>query len=233
MLRPDAGDIRAALLIVCCLVAFFGEPIFTSKVFSPAGLLFDYPPWNRHAPAGYARPNTGLMDRVNQHDRWRQFNRESLRHGELPLWNPWAFAGVPHLANYQSAPLYPPSLATLPLPFETAQLLIAMFHLGIAGLFTWLFLRRSGVEPPGALLGALAFMFSGALVLWLGSPGGYVIVWLPALMYLTGRFITEPGAGVWFGLYAAVSLQFLAGHPESSAYILTMAWVFFAFRLVE
>ena len=36
------------------------------NVFSPAALLFDYPPWNRHAPAGYARPNTGLMDRVNQ-----------------------------------------------------------------------------------------------------------------------------------------------------------------------
>jgi hypothetical protein len=171
-------NLAIALLIVLCLLAFFAEPIFTSKVYSPTGMLFDYPPWNRHAPPGYIRPNTGLNDRITQHDVWRMFNRDSFARGEIPLWNPQSFAGVPHLANYQSAPFYPLSLVLMPLAFETAQLVLAMLHLGLAGFFTWLFLPQEGLERAGVLLGALSFMFSGVLVLWLGSPGGCVIVWL-------------------------------------------------------
>jgi hypothetical protein len=220
----------AALIITACVIAFFAEPIFTAKVFSPAALLYEYPPWNRHAPADYVRPNSGQADRINHHNPWRMFNRESIRHGEVPLWNPFGFAGAPHLANYQSAPLYPLSLLATPLPFETGQLGIVMAHLFTAGFFTWFFLRRHGISVAGALLGALSFTFSGALILWLSSPGGFVVPWLPPLMYVTLRFVEAPGSAWWLAVVAVVAVQFFAGHPESSHYIVFMATAFFVFR---
>ncbi|MBM4440608.1 MAG: YfhO family protein [Candidatus Rokubacteria bacterium] len=223
----------AAAIILACVLAFFGEPLVTDKVFSPGALLYDYPPWDRHAPDGYARPNTGLTDRINHHDPWRMFNRDSVRRGELPLWNPFGLAGAPHLANYQSAPLYPLSLLATPLPFVTGQLAIVIAHLFAAGLFSWLFFRGHGLSFGAAQLGALSFVFSGALVLWLTSPAGHVVVWLPALMYLTQRLVERPGPGVWLALAGVVALQFFAGHPETSHYIVLMASSYFAFRWWE
>ncbi|MBC7815017.1 MAG: hypothetical protein H7175_27915, partial [Burkholderiales bacterium] len=38
---------------------------------------------------------------------WREYAFDLLRHGQLPLWNPYNGAGAPLFANYQSALLYP------------------------------------------------------------------------------------------------------------------------------
>ena len=224
--------IVAVVVIALGLAAFFAEPLFTSRVYSPAENLLDYPPWNAYAAPDYRRPNAGLGDRYTHHDPWRMFNRASLARGEAPLWNPFVFGGTPHLANYQSAPFYPPSLALFPFRFETAQLLLAMIHLALAGVFTWLFLRRDRVSATGALFGAVAFMFSGALVIWLGSPAGYVMPWLPALVYFSTHFADTPRTGWWLALYAVVSVQFLGGHPESSYFLLMFVTALFMFRVV-
>ena len=47
---------------------------------------------------------------------WWRFGLESLRQGELPLWNPYLFSGVPFLANPQPALFYPPVWLLLVLP---------------------------------------------------------------------------------------------------------------------
>ena len=43
------------------------------------------------------------MDPVLQFQPWLEFNRTMIRAGRLPLWNPYAGCGAPHLANGQSA----------------------------------------------------------------------------------------------------------------------------------
>jgi hypothetical protein len=47
---------------------------------------------------------------------WREYGFDLIRHGQLPLWNPYNGAGAPLLANYQSALLYPPNWFGLFLP---------------------------------------------------------------------------------------------------------------------
>src|SRR3954462_5111080 len=37
----------------------------------------------------------------------REYTASRLLEGQLPLWNPYIFAGIPHLANPQSAVFYP------------------------------------------------------------------------------------------------------------------------------
>src|ERR1051325_6767694 len=61
------------------------------------------------------------------------FLRESLRHWQLPLWNPYIGLGRPFLADTQNAVFYPPTyLALLPAPF--GLFLFTWFH-SLVGVF--------------------------------------------------------------------------------------------------
>ncbi len=51
---------------------------------------------------------------------WREFGFGQLRSGNLPLWNPYIFAGMPYLGDFLSAMLYPPNLLHLILPLAVA-----------------------------------------------------------------------------------------------------------------
>ena len=69
--------------------------------------------------------------------------------GEVPLWNPYNYAGHPFLADVQTAVFYPPRLLTIVLsaslpPYHWtygALQLEAVAHFWLAALFMYLFVR--------------------------------------------------------------------------------------------
>jgi hypothetical protein len=79
---------------------------------------------------------------------WKKFILESLHAGEIPLWNPYQFAGVPFLAAGQSSALYPFSIIYYLLPLPRAYGVFTVVQFFLAGLFTYIFLRALGVERP-------------------------------------------------------------------------------------
>ncbi|HUS15516.1 MAG TPA: hypothetical protein VM536_10935, partial [Chloroflexia bacterium] len=79
----------AALLLLLALVAgFFWQPLFKTDIWLPVGggdlASFFYPLY--------------------------QFIHTSIHEGQFPLWNPYAFAGMPLAADVQSGMFYPPNL---------------------------------------------------------------------------------------------------------------------------
>ena len=62
------------------------------------------------------------------------FQQEYYRHGELPLWNPYNNCGMPFLAQWNTMPLYPPSLFYLLLPLHWSLGFFCLLHLWFAGL---------------------------------------------------------------------------------------------------
>ena len=50
-------------------------------------------------------------DAMNYFYPYRAYAAHSIRSGQVPLWNPYLFLGVPFLANPQTAVFYPPNLA--------------------------------------------------------------------------------------------------------------------------
>src|SRR6185436_20709086 len=59
-----------------------------------------------------------------------------IRAGELPLWNPYQFAGHPFLATGLYGLLYPPNVVFLVLPPALAIEASAVLRLAAAGVFT-------------------------------------------------------------------------------------------------
>ena len=149
---------------------------------------------------------------------YREYAAQAIRSGHLPLWNPYLFLGVPFLANIQSGVLYPLNLLFLWLPAPKMVAYSIVLHIFLAGVFTYLFARRTlNMRPLSALVAASVFALSG----FLGAQVEHVnqlsvFAWLPLLLLLFHEAYTRQS--VIYGLFASlvVGLQFLAGHAQAS-----------------
>lgn len=66
----------------------------------------------------------------------RQFAVREIRQGNLPLWNPHIFSGMPFSSGFQSALFYPPNAIFLLLPIAKAVNWSIILHLLLCGLLT-------------------------------------------------------------------------------------------------
>ncbi|MGH7567445.1 MAG: hypothetical protein ACREL9_00530 [Gemmatimonadales bacterium] len=154
--------------------------------------------------------------------------------GEMPLWNPLIFGGLPYLAVVTHGDvLYPTSLLRLVLPAHVVMNLAYVLHYILAGCFTYLFLRRLGVSWLGAVVGGLAYQLSGVIVSY-AHPGHdgklFVSTMLPlALLALVAALRDRRPWGHPL-LSLAVALCLLSPHVQT-AYLLLIAAGLFALYL--
>jgi hypothetical protein len=109
------------------------------------------------------------------------FLHTQLSQGNLPLWNPHAFAGQPFAADPQSGALYPPALVAYGL-LDAPHALVALttFHYLIAVLGAFATARLVGANRVGSIYAGLAYGVSGQLfarVQALGLLSG--AAWIP------------------------------------------------------
>ena len=136
---------------------------------------------------------------------WRAFNAELLEAGRLPLWDPYAYLGMPHAAQMQNGLFYPGSLFFCFFGWANALRLYDLLHFWLAGFLAYLWLRSIGLGNVAALGGGAAYGFGGWIwirVEWPNQLG--VLALLPALLL----FSRSPRS--WG---AAWALAFFAGYP--------------------
>jgi hypothetical protein len=143
---------------------------------------------------------------------------------DLPFWNPYEGTGMALLGETQSAALFPPTLLTA---FSNGQLYEHMLLELIAGICTYLLLRRLLVARSAAVAGGVAFALCGKFA-WFSDAGVNPLPFLP--MLLLGIELAfeatkaKRGAG-WRLIAVAAALSVYAGFPEV-AYIDTLLAVF-------
>ncbi|MBI3762214.1 MAG: oligosaccharide flippase family protein [Chloroflexi bacterium] len=207
----------------------------------PADNLFNFEPWRSAADQfGVTTPHNELLsDLLLENYAWKRFIVESLRHKEIPLWNPYLFAGVPFLAAGQHSALYPFSIVFYILPLSRAYGVFIVSQFFLAGAFTYLFLRSLRLGRLPALLGAMTYELSLFMVVSVVFPMIVAgAVWLP--LFLTGIewvIVQRPALGrpaslPWLGLGAvALGCAALAGHPEVLYYTLLIGGAYSLWRL--
>jgi hypothetical protein len=148
------------------------------------------------------------------------FMRDSLLHGQLPLWNPYSHCGVPYLA--QMGQWYPPAWLCYFLPLPWAENFSMLAHLWFGGFGMFWLLRRWGIGNFAASFAGFAFVFNGvtlSCLLW----GNYIasLAWLP---WVVGCVMESwRGGGCWLTLAAIASaMQVLTATPE----ITLLSWIF-------
>ncbi len=129
-----------------------------------------------------------------------QYFRECFWRGELPLWNPLNNCGVPLLAQWNTAVLYPPSLFYLLFPLSWSLGVFNLGHLFFAGLGMYLLARRWTGNPLAAAVAGLAFGFNG--LSW------HMLMWVSNLAHLG---VDAPGVVLRTRCLAARRTQFVRG----------------------
>src|SRR5690606_10696063 len=126
--------------------ALFFSPVLTGRVHLETDWLTWFYPWRAQATedphACLLLENRLLQDPVMIYTPQDRLYNESLKRGELLLWDPTAFAGHPYQAIGHPSVLYPPRiLAHLLLPSLAAREVLLFLHLYLNGLFMYAFLR--------------------------------------------------------------------------------------------
>lgn len=165
---------------------------------------------------------------------WHHFIKDMLHRGELPLWNPYIFCGLPFVANPQPGIFYPLGLVALALPSAVAISVDAALHVFLAGLFMFLYLKQLGRSETASLIGALGFMFGGFLIVKLQFQSTYrVLSWMPCVLWRTECLLQDTGeANRWTNLRHSLllgmvlAMQWLGGQLQV-ALLAVMFWTFY------
>ncbi len=159
----------------------------------------------------------GGTDLTLQFIPWYTFGFGELRRGNLPLWNPHLFSGMPFLGGFQSALFYPPHLLHLIFPIAPAVNLLIGIHVFLCGLFTLLWTRQRGLHPLAGFVTAVLLMFCGPFFLHIQAghlPHLLTMAWVPLLfLSIDAWLVTRRPVWCLAGM-GAIAMMILAGFPQ-------------------
>ena len=239
--KPDFALI--ALLFLLPLILFWQQTV-GGKTLLPTENLFQYEPFATYREAANAPAvpyNALLSDLVLENFQWKSFIRESMSKGDVPLWNPHQFSGIPFMAAGQQSTLYPFSILYYVLPLPAAYGWFTVVQLWLAGAFMYLFMRGVGVGRFGGVLAGVVYQLSAFFVI---SAVFQMIIaaaaWLPLVLLAVELIIQQrvgfrgrPSTIPWVVLGAvALGCNVLAGHVEITYYVLIIAGYYAAARLL-
>src|ERR1700722_7264069 len=143
------------------------------------------------------------------------FQRDCFWRGQIPLWNPYNDCGVPFLAQWNTMPLYPPSLIYLTLPLEWSLSFFCLLHLWFAGLGMFFLARKWTGNNFAAAFAGTVFSFNGFTLNLLMWPSHMATLsWMPWIVLAVELAWRDGGRKI---VLAAIvgALQMLAGGPET------------------
>ncbi len=237
-------DLLLILFLLLGPLLMFHQQTLGDRTLLPSENLYQHLPYSAYrdvvkAPA--APHNHLLSDMVLQNYQWKRFIRAQIAEGEIPLWNPHLFAGIPFFAAGQHSALYPLSIIYYVMPLGAAYGWFILLNLWLAGVFMAGFMRAIGIHRAGAALAGLIYQLSGFMIASAVFPMIVAAaVWLPLILWmieniLRGRslWIFRGTALLWVVIGAvAVGCNILAGHIELTIYTLLIAGYYAGFRLI-
>jgi O-antigen/teichoic acid export membrane protein len=238
------ADLAAILFLTFLPLLWFGPVVLGGRTLLPADNLFAFEPWRSFAATqGITIPHNELVsDLILENYAWKTFIHQSIRDRQLPLWNPYLFAGVPFLAAGQHSALYPLSIVFYILPLWLAYGVFTWLQMALSSLAMYAFARTLRLRPGAATLAAIAYTFSLFFVVSVTFPMIIAAAsWLPLVLTAIeimvhkqeekGNVPYSPVPYVVIGSLA-VGLSVLAGHAEMLYYVLLTAGFYAFWRLL-
>lgn len=220
------------LILLTVLVFFF--PVFKGEIPFPGDLLLNfYEPYKAYPilnyPTGAAVPtkNQGA-DVVRHMFPWKSFTIDSIKHGQIPFWDPYNFSGNPLMANFQSAVFYPLNVLFFIFPFLTAWTLFTFITPVLSAFFTCLFLRELKISKLASVFGGLTFAFSSYMVVWLEYGNiDHTFLWLPLGLFFTEKIIKDGNLKYNLCLILTLFMSLVAGYIQGYFYVVGVVFVYF------
>ena len=218
MIRSSSGRLPPSRHLIAAVLALGGVGAATAIFCVDRLMNRTYPP----------PPLLGIASDIDNYFYPSIVYLQSLvRHGELPLWNPYQMAGEPFLALHQSSATYPLLVCLLWLPPHLVLAVHAVLHVFLAGAFTLLYARRLGLATSGALAAGLCYMFSYVVIGAIFNTAYLsTYVWLPTMLWGVYEIAdTHSLEGVVL-LAIAIALSIAGGYAQGFVYSVQFAGIY-------
>ncbi len=163
---------------------------------------------------------------------------QQLRHGHLPVYDPYIWSGAPLLGGWNAGALYPFTFLFAVLPAALAWTVNEFVVYWVAALGLYAFLRTVGRGPLASVLGAASFGFAGAMDVHLvhfGLVAG--TSWVPLILLSMVKLARSPTwADRWRWsavLGIAGALVVLAGEPRAIDTVVIVSTMFFVWTALR
>lgn len=203
---------HALIVLTALLALFFREILFGTSYFWEDFLYQNYP--------------------------FRAFAAVSLAAGEIPLWNPYTFNGMPFLADIQTTVLYVPSLI-LTLFVRGGHLnsvwleLVVVLHFLLAGMSMFFLARSFSLHRGPSLFAGAAYMLSGFMIAHaIHQQIIAVVSWYPLLLLLVRKVLSDSRVGWVFVTGVLLGHSILAGFPQLTLYFYFFLLCYVLFELL-
>ena len=219
---------RAVVAIFVGLtLLFFWRPLSGQWSLLPNDLLDNAAPWSSERTPGRAE-NPWLSDTIDVHSHFAALS-EDARSGDLSWWDRSLTGGIPSL----KAGLSPLLLPYLLLPAAYAPGVVAALRVLVAGGFLAGYLRRGlGTDRSAALVGAVAYGFTGYLVGWASWPQSNVAAFAPTLLWSVESLVSEPRPRRAVPVAGAIAALYLSNFPLAATYVVIAVALYAVARLI-
>jgi hypothetical protein len=232
MRTPARERTTFLLLAILVLGLLFRDAILRGHVLGQAELLFQFPPWDSHAPLGWRPGNPLIRDSPTVFYPFLVYAREAVSNAYVPLWNSSLASGMPFVAAFQSAVLSPFTILAYLFPLPHALTLVAAARLLVGGVGMFVFLRSNRLSLPAAMFGGIAYLLNPFSVVWLEHPLSAVAAWLPWLLLTVDR-CARSRRPIDVALVAATTAAAVfSGHPETLFKVMLLVVPYATYRAV-
>ena len=176
-------------------------------------------------------------DFLYQNFPFRSFAATSVAMGQMPLWNPYTFNGMPFLADIQTTVLYLPTLA-LTLFVSNGSLsyywleVIIILHFVLAGVGMFYLAKSFTVQNIPALFAGAAYMLSGYMIVHaIHQQNVTLVAWYPLIILFFRKALNEKRWLYVFVCGLVLGHSILAGYPQLSLYLYFFLGLYFLLEL--
>jgi len=169
----------------------------------------------------------------------RKFAATSLAMGQIPLWNPYTFSGMPFLADLTTMVFYLPC-TLLVLAVNNGSLgvfwveFLNILHFALAGVSMFVLARSYSLRNGPALFSGVSYMLCGFMVMHAIHLSIVALVaWFPLMLFLFRKAIIREEW--WWVFLCAVVLghSLLVGFLQMSLYFYVFLFAYFLFEAFQ
>ena len=235
--NPKKGILYFLFIVSFFTFIIFWQVFFKNQIPFNANLLVSfYNPWTQEKFVGWEH---GIPNKPTaKDDLWifypqRTFTTSILKNLEIPFWNPYSFSGNYHLGLSETAIFYPLNFLFLLLPQINVWVLLTIIQPIIVGVGMYLFLKRMVLNEKSAIFGALAFAFSGIVIVRAveGLSVGHTLIWMPYVFWGIESFFQTNKTRFLLVILLALFFSLLAGWFQFTFYIIALALCYAIFKL--
>ena len=153
----------------------------------------------------------------------------------VPLWDPYIYCGLPFVDAMHGDTFFPLAALQFFMPIYKALGYKLVLTVPMAGIFSYLYLRKMKLSLWPSVFGATAYMLSGFLVsLVYGGHDGrmYITSFLPLLLFAVEWGFQGRRLVSWWVFAVVFGLMILANHPQFAYFAMWCVGAYFILKLV-